>query len=101
MEFLQENVLINTIGWIGSLCFAICAIPPAYLAWKLGKTPLDWGLLSLWFAGEVLTMTYILLTTQDIILLTNYTVNFLCLLVIIRYKIFSVDITLDIWDNKL
>lgn len=91
MEIFEESILITIMGWIGSLCFAVCAVPPAYLAWKQKSTPLDWGLLSLWFIGELFTLLYVLITTQDIILLTNYVANFLCLLVIIRYKVFPID----------
>lgn len=91
MELSQELFTINTLGWIGSLCFAVCALPPAYLAWKLGRTPLDWGLLSLWSMGEICTLLYVFFTTGDVILLTNYTANFMCLLVILRYKIFPID----------
>lgn len=87
--------MIELIGWIGTFGFALCGVPPAYLAWKNKKTELDAGLLSLWFIGEVCTIIYVAATTFDIILMTNYLANFVCLCIILNYKLKS-----KIYDSK-
>lgn len=78
--------MIEAIGIVGAACFALCAAPTAWLAYKNGNTPLDWGLLTIWLIGEILTMLYVAATSMDLILMGNYTTNLALLLVIIRYK---------------
>lgn len=80
--------MIEFIGIIGAICFALCAAPTAWLAYKNGRTGLDWGLLTIWLIGEILTMIYVAATTMDVILLGNYTANLVLLLVIIKFKAF-------------
>jgi uncharacterized protein with PQ loop repeat len=76
-----------TIGWIGSVLLALCAIP---LAWQCYKQKHADGIsnmfLAMWLAGEILTAAYVL-PKKDYPLLFNYGLNIVCLLVVIRYKI--------------
>jgi hypothetical protein len=78
---------LNVIGWIGSGCFAICAVPQAYTAVRQGHSNgISWLFLALWLTGEVLTIAYVL-PKWDFPLLVNYFGNLACLLVILHYKI--------------
>lgn len=84
-------MLINIIGWIGSFCFSISAVPDTYRALKTGLKPHHhWDLLGLWFIGELFAMIYfgITYTIWDPLML-NYGFNFCCLCVIIYYKLYG------------
>ena len=54
--------MINeTIGWIGNILFAICAIPQVIKTYKTKRTKdLSALFLWLWLSGELLTLTYII-----------------------------------------
>ena len=78
--------MIELIGWIGSLAFAICGVPQAVECYKTRNADgLTWSFLFLWFIGELGTIIYVI-PRGDIPLLFNYTCNFMCLLVILYYK---------------
>lgn len=78
---------MDTIGWLGALCFSLCALPQAIQSYRQGHSKgLAWSFLLLWLAGEVLTMIYIW-PKMLWPLMVNYIFNLICLLVIIRYKI--------------
>ena len=87
----MNEILISSIGWIGSILFAICGIPQAYQCWKQKHADgLSWPFLLAWFFGEVLTLIYIFLKPKlDIPLVFNYVFNLSALLIIFRYKIYS------------
>jgi uncharacterized protein with PQ loop repeat len=75
------------LGWIGSLFFAICGVPQAYMSYKNKNSDgMSWLFLIFWSLGNIFTFAYVILTEQ-IPLIANYMFNFLILLVIIRYKI--------------
>ncbi len=83
--------MISTcIGWIGAVCFAFCGVPQAYQCYKVKHSRgLSGWFLGLWMAGEVCYVASILAQFGFIgWLMFNYILNFLCLLVIIRYKLF-------------
>jgi uncharacterized protein with PQ loop repeat len=80
--------MVELLGWVGSICFSLAALPQAIQSYKDGHSNgLVWGLLLLWFVGEICTATYVGLTSQSIPLLVNYGTNFCFLMVIMRYKI--------------
>lgn len=80
--------LTEIIGYIGSLCFAICGLPQAIKSWKDGNSEgLTVSFLVLWLLGEVFTIWYVLDTNKEIPLLMNYSFNILLLLIIGKYKI--------------
>jgi uncharacterized protein with PQ loop repeat len=82
-----ELTLHEAIGWIGSLMFAVCAVPQAITSHKQGHSSgLNWLFLGLWLGGEILTTIYIW-PKQDWPLLTNYFINLACLAVILYYKV--------------
>lgn len=79
--------MLNLIGWIGGICFAISGIPQAYWSWKEGHSKgLSWSFLLLWLGGEVFTLVYVS-ARQDWPLIFNYVFNLMSLLVIIYYKL--------------
>lgn len=74
--------MINeTIGWIGNILFAICAIPQVIKTFQSKSTKDLSGLfLWLWLAGELLTLLYIFIgdlesNTLHLPLYFNYIVN--------------------------
>ena len=80
---------MDTIGWIGSLLFAICGFPQAWQCARDGHSRgLNWFFLGCWFGGEVLTIIYIY-PKMDLPLLANYFANMGFLLVMLRYKIWE------------
>jgi uncharacterized protein with PQ loop repeat len=80
---------METIGWIGSILFAVCGIPQAYHCWKVGNARgLSWGFINCWFFGEVFTLIYVF-PKSDWPLIFNYTLNLVFLVVIIKFKIWE------------
>ena len=78
---------MSAIGWLGSLCFALCAIPQAYKSYEEGNSNgVSWGLLILWLLGEILTLIYVI-PKKDLPLIVNYLSNLFFLVIIIKYKI--------------
>lgn len=75
------------IGWLGSICFAVCGIPQAYKSYKEGHSNgSSIYFLLLWLMGEVMTIIYII-PKMDIPLLFNYSMNLSALVIILRYKL--------------
>lgn len=79
--------MIELVGIFGMVCFSICGIPEAYISWRRKRSNVTLGFLLLWLIGEVCTAYYVLYTSADWILLCNYLVNFICILIIGRYKL--------------
>lgn len=74
--------MINeTIGWIGNILFAICAIPQVVKTYKTKRTKdLSVLFLWLWFFGELLTFIYIVVgdieaRSLHLPLYLNYIIN--------------------------
>jgi len=78
---------MEVIGWISSFCFAICGIPLAYKSYKEKHSDgQPWLFLFLWFTGEIAAFIYTL-DKEVLPLQVNYVLNFMCLLIIMYYKI--------------
>lgn len=84
------------IGYVGGLCFAICAIPEVYASYKRGYSNMDPYFLGLWFTGEVLTLAYVWPTALWPLIM-NYTVNLICLVYIIYLKYRSYRLKSKMW----
>lgn len=81
--------MTHILGWIGSICLAICALPQAILSIKNGHSKgISLGLLILWFIGEICTLLYIIDSINSLPLLLNYILNILFLLIIFKYRFF-------------
>ncbi len=76
---------MDIIALVGSVCFAISAIPAAMLAWRERYCRYQWGFLLLWLIGELCMIGYAIGTTQPILLL-NYLPNLASLAVIMHYN---------------
>jgi hypothetical protein len=87
-----KEIMLEIIGWLGSASLAICGVP---LAWQTFKQKHARGinnwLIALWLFGEIATVIYII-PKQDYPLLFNYSLNIMCLAVVVRYKIYPKDI---------
>ena len=80
---------MDTIGWIGSILFAICGLPQAIQCAKDGHSRgLNWLFILCWLFGEIFTIVYVW-PKADYILLSNYFVNLIFLAIMIRYKIWE------------
>lgn len=79
--------LHEILGWIGSIAFALSAIPQMFKSYKdKNSDGLAWGLLILWIVGELFSLLYVLPLNQYP-MITNYIVNLIFLFVILYYKI--------------
>jgi hypothetical protein len=76
------------LGWAGAICFAVCAAPQAVQSWRQGHSAgMSNMFLILWGLGEIFYTAATLLSFGPVFwLLFNYVMNFLCLLVICRYR---------------
>lgn len=78
--------MIEVIGWVGAICFSICAIPQAIKSWQTKSAKdLSSAFLILWVLGEILTLIYVL-PKGHLPLIFNYVFNLLALVVICFFK---------------
>lgn len=94
-EFSEANMLSQTkgmtlfeiLGWLGSICLAICGIPQAWQSIKDKHSHgISWGFVLLWSFGEIFALAYVY-DKLDLPLLLNYATNILILSIILYYKI--------------
>jgi uncharacterized protein with PQ loop repeat len=79
---------MEIIGWIGSILLAFCGLPQAIESYRTKSSDgLTWGLLLMWFWGEIFTIIYII-PKWHWPLIFNYTANIIFLIIIIYYKLF-------------
>ena len=88
---LKEEVsgmdIFELLGWMGSICLAICGLPQAWQSFKEKNSDgISWGFLLLWAFGELFALAYVY-PKSDIPLLLNYFVNMLIVSIILFYKI--------------
>jgi uncharacterized protein with PQ loop repeat len=82
--------MIETIGYIASILFAVCGFPLAWRAYKTKTSDEPWSFLLTWLAGEILMQVYVLVKHGlDLPLLAQYWANTVFLVVILYYKIRS------------
>lgn len=80
-------MVIEAIGYLGGLVFALSALPQAWHVWKVKQANgLAWSFLATWLVGELLMIAYAIGTRQGPLLL-NYIPNLVCLLFILKYKV--------------
>lgn len=79
--------LFEILGWLGSICLAICGIPQAWQSFKDKHSHgISWGFVLLWAFGEIFALAYVY-DKLDLPLLLNYATNILILAVILYFKI--------------
>jgi len=83
----DEVSLFTILGWLGSICLAICGVPQAWMSFKEKHSHgISWGFLLLWAFGEIFALAYVY-DKLDLPLLLNYSVNILILAIILYYKV--------------
>lgn len=83
----SEFGLFVILGWLGSICLAICGIPQAWMSYKEKHSEgISWAFLLLWAFGELFALAYVY-DKLDLPLLLNYSVNILILAVILYFKV--------------
>lgn len=89
------DVMMQSLGWIGHMLFALSAIPQAYMSFRQGHSQgISKGLLGMWFGGEGIAIVYGIYEQVPLPLMVNYVINFTCLLVIIRYTVWPRNINI-------
>ena len=78
---------MEVIGWLGSACFALCALPQVVQTVKQKHADgFTHGLFWLWVFGELFTIAYVWLDKYSLPLLVNYSFNIAMLCIIGYYK---------------
>jgi uncharacterized protein with PQ loop repeat len=79
---------MELLGYIGSICFAICGLPQAIQSYKDKHSDgVNTAFLMLWLIGEICTLAYAF--TKDVPpLIINYLGNLIFISVIVYYKLF-------------
>ena len=86
-EMTKGMSVFEILGWLGSICLAICGIPQAWQSFKDKHSHgISWGFVLLWAFGEIFALAYVY-DKLDLPLLLNYATNILILAVILYYKI--------------
>ena len=84
---VKNMTIFEIMGWLGSICLAICGIPQAWQSYKDKHSDgISWGFVLLWAFGEVFALAYVY-DKLDLPLLLNYATNILILGVILYYKV--------------
>ena len=84
---VKNMTIFEIMGWLGSICLAICGIPQAWQSYKdKNSDGISWGFVILWAFGEVFALAYVY-DKLDLPLLLNYATNILILGVILYYKV--------------
>lgn len=83
-----ELNLFSILGWLGSVCLAICGIPQAIQSYRDKHSHgISWGFLLLWTFGEIFALAYVY-DKLDLPLLVNYGSNILIVGIMLYYKIY-------------
>jgi uncharacterized protein with PQ loop repeat len=81
--------MMEVFAWIGAIFLGGCALPQAWQSYREGHSRgLAWGFIGSWFIGEVSMLIYIV-PMRDPALIFNYVLNFVLLLIMLRYKIWE------------
>jgi hypothetical protein len=84
---VKNMTIFEIMGWLGSICLAVCGIPQAWQSYKdKNSDGISWGFVILWAFGEVFALAYVY-DKLDLPLLLNYATNILILGVILYYKV--------------
>ena len=79
--------IAEILGWLGSICLAICGVPQAWMSYKDKHSHgISWAFLLLWAFGECFALAYVY-DKLDMPLLLNYAVNIGIVGIILFYKI--------------
>lgn len=75
-------------SWFGTTILVIRGLPQAYKSWVDGHSRgLSQAMLWLWFLGSALLLPHLILQ-WEVLLITVYVANILCILVMLKYFYF-------------
>lgn len=77
---------MNSLGWIGGILLAFCALPEAFSSFRKKRCDLSWGFLSMWGLGEVFILIPVIGDKMAPFLLFNYSLNIVIISVLIYFK---------------
>jgi uncharacterized protein with PQ loop repeat len=96
----DQLTLMEILGWIGSICLAICGVPQAWMSYKDKHSHgISWAFLLLWAFGELFALAYVY-DKLDLPLLLNYSINILIVGVILFFKINPNTSSIEIEDEE-
>jgi len=76
-----------SLGWLGGILLALCALPQAVASYKQGHSAgISITFLFMWGLGELLVLLYVW-PSQDWPLIVNYAVNLVLIAIIARYRL--------------
>lgn len=87
-RYFKRQRITHIFGFSGGLLLGLCAVPEAYQSIVRGHSGTISALfLGMWGLGEILTLIYVLRSREklDWPLVLNYTVNLICIAIIITY----------------
>lgn len=89
--------MIEAIGWLGGLLFALCAAPQALQCVRQGHAQgISSAFLAMWVGGECLSLTYVVMALDaDAPLVANYAMNLGFTGAIAFYKLFPRKMVID------
>lgn len=86
-EEANGMTLFQILGWLGSICLAICGLPQAWMSFKEKHSHgISWAFILLWAFGEAFALAYVY-DKLDLPLVLNYLTNILIVGVILYFKI--------------
>lgn len=77
----------SIISYIGAMMLGACGFPELIRTIKDSKCHVGYGMLSLWYFGEILVFIHVFNTTKDPALLFNYGLNIAILSIMVYYKL--------------
>ncbi len=79
--------MLEIIGIVGAVCFALCGIPQVYKCYKdKSAQDISWAFLYLWAMGAVCSFVYAA-SMQSYALMLNFGCSVICSAIISVYKI--------------
>ena len=83
-----ESNFFILMGWLGSICLALCGVPQAIQSWQDKHSHgISWGMLLLWAFGECFALTYVF-NKLDMPMVMNYGINIFVVGLMLYFKIY-------------
>lgn len=80
--------MISLLGYVSGICVALCGFPETVRTYRRKQCHLGWGMLLLWFFGEIgLTIYELYSIDPSPPLLLNYILNIIFISIMIYYKV--------------
>lgn len=77
---------MKMISVIGSLLLAFCSVPELIRTLKNKKCGIGWGMIIMWYLGELCVLSYVLYR-QEYILSFNYALNIAIVSIMVYFKV--------------